>query len=273
MNECPTLIKEKLQDFEKALRNLPKSASKNYELAKEKCPSLLSDNFKLMFLRCEVFRVKDAAVRLAQYWDKRVDIFGPSKAFQPLTQTGALKGDECALEMGLARLLPFKDPSGRSIIYFDPSRRDKTKVGSREEIGRAIWYVLHKALAAESAQQRGLVVLLYPRNAKLSQFDQKLDSLLASSIRGCIPCRIGGFHVCHPSTFAVIIWPIVKIFLGERLRKRVKMWSGSEEKVMDDLTKFGITPDMVPSDMGGKCVLDHTAWLQEQAKEEASQLY
>lgn len=57
-----------------------------------------------------------------QYWDKRVEIFGPEKAFQPLTLSKALSGDEETFDLGAITLPGTCDPSGRSIVYYNPAR-------------------------------------------------------------------------------------------------------------------------------------------------------
>ena len=60
-----------------------------------------------------------------------------------------------------------------------------------------------------------------------------------------------------------MIFPILKLFLGERLRKRIRIHAGSEEAVQKDMDNFGLTKDTLPSDLGGDIVLDHKKWLKE----------
>lgn len=152
------------------------------------------------------------------------------------------------------------DPIGRGLLFFDPSKRDQSQC-SRESLSRSLWYAVHAALETESVQQKGIVFISFPKNAKFSQFDSKLDKMHISAIRGCLPLRVGAFHVCHPPSFVAIIFPIIKLMMGERLRKRIKVYSGSDKKVLKKLEPFGLTKDMLPKELGGDLELDQAAWL------------
>lgn len=55
--ETPELIITKLKEFQDELGTLDADVTKSLRKAEEKCPDLLDDDFKLMFLRCEVFNV------------------------------------------------------------------------------------------------------------------------------------------------------------------------------------------------------------------------
>lgn len=197
---------------------------------------------------------------MIKYWTKRLEIFGPDRAFLPLTQAQALKDDDVALGFGFVKLVPAKDPSGRSITYFDVSKQDKTKY-ERKSMTRAMWYVFHAALEDIETQKKGIIILVIPRDSKLSQFDRKLGQLNADSLRGCIPIRMSAAHICHPPTFFSIIYPIIKILMGERLRKRTLVHGGSEAHVVQSMATFGLTKDRLPQEFGGDIGPFHDDWL------------
>ena len=53
--ETDDMIAQKLRAFEEEVEKLPADTKKSIQQAQEKCPELLTKEFKLMFLRSEVF--------------------------------------------------------------------------------------------------------------------------------------------------------------------------------------------------------------------------
>ena len=116
--ETDEMLAEKLHAFDAEVEKLPQGTKASILQAQENCPEQLTNDFKLMFLRSEVFNADLAAKRYASYWDKRIEVCGPEKAFLPLTLSGALKDDDVALSIGFINYLAgCTDPKGRGILY------------------------------------------------------------------------------------------------------------------------------------------------------------
>lgn len=261
--ESPSMIETGLSNLEKELSLISDEAKKALDRAIEKCPEVVNDRHKLMFLRCEVFNADLAAARLVKYWAKRLELFGEQRAFRSLTLANIYEEeDDAGLKMGFVRLIPVTDNTGRSIVFVDPSKQDRTKY-TREMLVRSLWYVFHAALENEGAQKNGIVCMAFPKNAEVSQIDRTQMKMNMESIKGLIPARLSAFHIVHPPTFFRVIFPFMKLLMGARLRKRIKVYSGLDEHIVESLEKFGIYPDSIPVDIGGKLVLDHDAWIRE----------
>ncbi|KAL7523867.1 hypothetical protein ACHAWF_000708, partial [Thalassiosira exigua] len=114
------------------------------------------------------------------------------------------------------------------------------------------------------AQRIGLLLIAFPHNAKVSVVDRKLMKMNMESLSGCLPVRVGGFHICHPPWFFhKIVFPIMKLVMPDRMRKRVKVHAGSEEKVLENLKGYGLGKEVLPSDIGGHVSMDTASWVQE----------
>ena len=108
-------------------------------------------------------------MRVTKYWAKRLEIFGPDKAFLPVTQDGLFQGNKDGMELGLVTLLPgVKDPNGRGVMLMDPSKQDASRF-QRVQMVQSLWYVVHAVLENEDTQKKGVICLACPRNAKFSQ--------------------------------------------------------------------------------------------------------
>ena len=127
-----------------------------------------------------------------------------------------MRDDDESLVIGYANFLAGKtDPQGRSIMYMEAGRQDKTKY-SRESMVRAIWYMLHAAMESETTQKYGIIFMTYPGGVTMSQVDRGLIKILLPSIQGTIPIRLSAFHSCQPPTFVKLVLPFVKLFMSDR---------------------------------------------------------
>lgn len=268
--ETPQLIEASLVEFDTLVKGRVAANDKDDASlieAIEKCPDQLTQDFKLGFLRCEVFAVDKAVARYSFYWKKRVSVFGQERAFLPLTLDGALSKDKVALEKGMVTWLKgAQDPMGRAIFYVDYSVQDKTY--ERLSMVRSIFYVFHVALTEmETAQKHGVVVLLDPSQAKFSQWDRGLSKASAGCARGAWPIRISALHLCNPPACIGIILPIVKLLLPARISKRIKFHNGDLEglnSVASSLAKYGLKEANVPTQLGGDFQINHPGWLASQ---------
>ncbi|CAB9500455.1 Transfer protein [Seminavis robusta] len=257
--ETPALLRDSLEAFNALMEKIPEDKKVNAILAESKCPELVTDDFKLVFLRCEVFHVDLAVKRYTKYWDKRVDVFGPEKAFEPLTLSGALRDDTAALQTGFFRLMDTKAVGGRSMFFLDPKMQDFQY--TQDSMVRAVWYWFHASLEDEDTQKRGVIFIIYSYDSTMGHLDRGLIGRLAKSVQGSLPVRLSAIHFCRPPLVLSTVFPVVKALLGNRLRKRIKVHSGS--KHWEDMAKYELTEKNVPEDVGGQVVLDHLAWLED----------
>lgn len=117
IEETPRFLRDKLELLEEELDQIHEK--KSYELAVFANPNYVeSDKFRLMFLRADRFDVRRAAKRIVAYWDRKLELFGPEKAFRPHRFDLDFEcNDSFAVSRGGIRLLPHCDDAGRAIIF------------------------------------------------------------------------------------------------------------------------------------------------------------
>jgi hypothetical protein len=292
--ESVILIATKLQEFENEILHAVSmhdgSKTKKggvvepaFLVAERTCPNITTPSFKLMFLRCECYHVENAVKRYIQYWEKRVEVFGALRAYQPITvESLYLHNDHRPLECGsmqiiqraksydtsqstssIHHIIDTNAPDERNILWFDPSKLEPTQY-SRESGCRALWYVFHAYLEDVQVQQRGLICINYSANFSLKNRDPPFTRMCLSSLQGCLPIRISVFHGCHPPPLFRFVARILLFVLGERLRKRVIPHSGTNEYVNSILqNKFNISQQYIPTEMYGHLSLNVMEWLRQ----------
>ena len=99
-NATPDLIERKLAKFETGLNNVDEKNKEGHLMVKERRLDECGQSFKLAFLRCKVFNVKNAVLQWVKYWDTRIQVFGEERAFLLITIDGAMKYDAEVFELG-----------------------------------------------------------------------------------------------------------------------------------------------------------------------------
>jgi hypothetical protein len=272
--ESEELIRSKLLEFDRHVARIPAAGKRQLLRARRQCPELLTDRFKLMFLRSEVFAADLAAQRYVRYWEKREEVFGGScrgGAFRPLSLDSVLEGTAITTTATNKKLLSLLFGSifvlprdrDRNLLYYDPSNWDPTAF-SREVALRAFWYIIHAFLEQdEEVQRRGVICVMNGASVTHRNRDPALTRAIVTSAKGYLPVRITAFHGCHLPVWTRVVARCIKVLLAERLRRRILVWSGSREHVLRSLARLGVDRTCLPIAMGGDVVLDILQWLEE----------
>lgn len=195
-------------------------------------------------------------------------MFGSHAFDLNLTLANALKDDKVALRTGFIKVLPIKDKKGRAVAFVTPRNLDSTKY-TRESMVRVTWYMIHSMLEDKSAQQKGVVFIIDLSGSKVKHFDIPLVNQCSESVKGILPVRVSALHFCQPPIVFDVLYDVVKLVLGERLRKRIivhSQWWVKEEDIKM-LAQYGFNKNELPSDIGGSLLLDHQSWLEEREAE------
>lgn len=149
---------EALAALEVALSLIPEHEKSDYLKALEVAPDLIfRESDPIKFLRFAGFNPPAAALALIRYWKGRREAFGDD-AFLPLTLTGNGALNENVLDMirsGVS-ITPICDKSGRSVLFYDTSRRIFEDFGLRH---RYVFYVHQYLMENELSQTEGYVLV------------------------------------------------------------------------------------------------------------------
>jgi len=143
VNETPQLIEESLRKLAVELdERIPDSQKQAYLQSLQPPKELLEhqrilqqlhqleplpqstyindDNFRLRFLRCELFDVKKAAKQMANFLDLLVELFGDYALRRPVRLSDFTKEELRHMRKGRYQTLPYRDRSGRRIVTIFP---------------------------------------------------------------------------------------------------------------------------------------------------------
>lgn len=115
VQETDHVLETRLEEMDRALQDLPSRSI--YEKAKSIDARYVEDRtFRLMFLRSEYYNAERAAVRLVNFLENKVLIFGEETLTRPIYMSDLNDDDMAVLKSGILQLIPVRDRSGRVVL-------------------------------------------------------------------------------------------------------------------------------------------------------------
>ena len=119
--EMPEFLEQSLSALEISLAQmttyLPSSASV-YNLFHTRNSYVNDRNFRLRFLRSELFNVEKAALRIMKYLDVALAVCGEAVLKRHIRLDDFTKHEMKVVRSGCIQLLPYRDRAGRPILAF-----------------------------------------------------------------------------------------------------------------------------------------------------------
>lgn len=261
--ESPELIAYKLQELSEEVELIPAEKKTHLLMAEERCPELLTPAFKLIFLRCDTFKAKKAAKRMAEYWESRVTVFGHEVAFKPLTIANCLKEEDyhyfCG---GVASVIELGDRTG--VVSVPRNHNNHTKEST--SMMRCLFYLYQSILEDdERVQRKGIITIQTMQGFGIHQLDRNFPKVV-ECMNG-FPARVTAYHMCYAPLFIMVLWRVVAPILPSIIRKRVHFHGGSKEQVLRRLgQQWGVPIEKLPKDMGGPVVIDPAEWFEQRRR-------
>ena len=235
---------------------------------------VMTETDPLQFVRYCNYDLKAAAKRLCLYWTQRKSVFGPDRAFLPLTLTGngALNPQDVkTLEAGFPALLP-DATTGQKCILVD--RRKWIPTSTTEHKLRAYFYVAKLLAQDYHSQLYGAIfcsVKVTPRNQNVDWDCMRRITGIAASV---MPIRHVFHLLCVPqkrkqSDGAELVHSLVQT-MGKIFQTRVYTHIETEaDQILNKLLAIGMTKKAVPLSFGGEWrVEDWFEWCQRRRERE-----
>lgn len=251
-----------LPSLDQELMNLPAPESAAYNRAAVLCPDQVGDDRKLIFLEHENYNARLAAKTMAAYWTHRVQLFGPARAFLPMTLYGAMKDEAVNMsDRHLWAMVPVTDAAGRSIFYHTPGRRDFSQYSFEQEM-QAMWYLFETVIENAISSKAGVVILSDLRNYTINSYSLKIATLFFPLL-SVLPTRVRAIHLCYPNPIVSALLPLSKRFMTRSLRLRLVVHEPSPITLCSSLNRYCFPADRIPVDLGigGGVVINHSSWM------------
>lgn len=183
--------------------------------------------------------------------------------------TQAMKDEvEWMMATSSMMILPQRDGRGRAVLFGDPSRKDMSIYDTRRQ-AMTMWYLLETIVQDETSRSRGLVVLTSAKYSQGTSMDFKLASWCRRLLGDIFPIPLRSSHFCHPSKVAnYVLFPVLKFLMGRDMRLRFKSHYGSPQAVLCQLEGYGLTRDILPTELCGSVELDMKKWVHERLAHE-----
>ncbi|KAL7580632.1 hypothetical protein ACA910_002148 [Epithemia clementina (nom. ined.)] len=193
LSQLPYLRARVRQHVQRVIECLPQEQSQAYHQAIEKDALLVqTETDPVQFVRYCEYDVYAGAKRLCHYWNERLSLFGPERAFLPLvlTGTGALTTEDLLpLRAGFPSLLP-DTTTGRSCIFFD--RRNLVPNVKTENLLRSCFFAFKVLAENDITQLDGAVILAAtatPRSKGVQDVDWDYVRRCSALLSQCFPVK------------------------------------------------------------------------------------
>lgn len=263
-------LKQQKQMWEGAISSNNKTetviATAKYALPQQHPSFIESDDFRLRFLRCELFDVEKAVIRFFNYLNLAYELFGEVALRRPIRVDDFTRQEFRLLKKGYLQLFPYRDRAGRRVMVI---------VGSKNPIDMLPWakvYFYIRDVATRDSvesQRKGTVLFVdssaWDLNSRGSSGGFLFSPYAYTTIRkviASVPTRMAAIHYCFPNTALFNIVRFVTDFNNPYL-VRVRIHTGNKIEIRYKMKGYGIPINLLPlTETGSIKVKTFHEWLK-----------
>ncbi|KAL7560250.1 hypothetical protein ACA910_015470 [Epithemia clementina (nom. ined.)] len=263
--------------------------SQAYFKAMQTCPDLVqTETDALQFVRYCRYQLVSGAQRLCLYWTERQNLFGPERAFLPLTYSGhdSALGEEDLLTLRAAfpAMLP-PTTDGLPCLLLEP--KWKVLGTCLDHVLRALFYLFATMAQDEDddyrTQVQGIHCLFIASTPRSPKVDWECWHRIYHYMANVFPVRLHKMHLVgiphqkHPfrvigQTMAATTNAFGQHFVGPEYQHLLQVHIETTPKqVLKELMAAGLTKQGIPTCLGGDWTLqDFSVWCRTRSIRERS---
>ncbi|XP_054718157.1 alpha-tocopherol transfer protein-like [Uloborus diversus] len=203
------------------------------------CPT--DDAYLLQYLRARKFNVKKAFSLLQNFYQVK-------KSYPELFDNCDLDDLRKTYSSGAISTMPYRDQDGCAVYLIQMGKWDPEMISMQSGL-TALTCCILMCIEDCATQVTGVHIIVDVRGANLKQLrclTPRYLTLFSKALKNCLPVRFKGIHIYNESTVFQYIWSVLKLFLTEKIKKRVHFHGDNQKQ----LHKF-IPKAILPSEYGG----------------------
>ncbi len=266
--ETPDFVAQKLDELNSAIDKIWLKPA--YDLAEQKDHTYVRNkNFRLMFLRADLFDASKAASRMVNFFKSKLRLFGEATINRPVYFSDLDKGTQDCVRSGICQVIPARDRSGRAILaIFD--RMIPTPYKNSMEMVRTVAYTSMTLMEDDRTQRNGVIALLYFIGPHPMNCDIKLNSDASQTLEW-LPARLCAQHFCSDNRVIKALKNLLILSWIKEVRTRLRVHNGTNTECQYALLSYGIPITSLPVSYDGSLkVASHAAWLKKQLVRDAT---
>jgi hypothetical protein len=269
IDETPVLIDQSLRELQTEIDDkipdIDKKAYIHSQLNAKGRSFVNSKEFRLRFLRSELFDIQKTAISMLIWLESALSLFGSVALERPICiSTDFLSHEQKVFRKGCIQLLPVRaSGTGRRIICFIPYDEDWYTISNnvRQKIMMYIFWVVGNDI---DAQRKGVAVIILFDSSFPQIPDHKGAGVISPSDQWILSVRMSAIHICTPDIpFFRLRRSFIAMAIGSHNRSRLRLHLGTPIELRYILQVYGIPIEFIPITCTGKIKLLYIRqWLR-----------
>jgi hypothetical protein len=270
IDETPELIEQSLHELQIEINNtIPHIGMNAYlqsQLTVKGRTFVNSREFRLRFLRFELFHIQKSAIRMLKWLDKALYFFGSVALERPICiSTDFSSQERKVFRKGYIQLMPERAfGTGRRILCVIPYDLEWYTESLKAAILKIMMYMSWIVGNDIDAQRKGFIIVNFFDSSFAQVQYHKGAGVIRPTDDWLMSVRVSAAHICTPDTpFFRFRRAVIAMAMGSHNRARLKLHLGTSVELRYKLQVYGIPIECIPLTFTGKIKLSYSSqWIR-----------